>query len=152
MEENNNDKSKEIETYLSNHSYLSLATSYKDKPYCCTLKYVSSKYELFFAMFKSSYTSKILERNNIVACTIDEHNINEFIQIVGEVVLLDSKEERKKAGKIRSDIYSNISFWIYSNEVLFFKIRPYKIKYTLGNINNKRTDKFGDSFELIIKN
>ena len=31
---------------------------------------------------------------------IDDHNVEEFIQIVGEAVLMDSKEERKKAGNI----------------------------------------------------
>lgn len=152
MEKNNNDKSAEIERYLSNNSYLSLAVSYKDRPYCCSLKYVAESYELYFAMFKSSYTSKILEKNSLVACTVDNQCIDEFVQIVGEAIILDTKEERKKAGKILSRIYDNISFWLYSTEVIFYKVRPCKIKYTLGNINNKKTDCFGESYELIIKN
>jgi len=146
------DKSIEIERYLACNAYLTLAVSYKDRPYCCTLKYVADKYELYFAMFKSSHTSKILERNNLVACTVDNQKIDEFIQIVGEVTIQDSREERKKAGEYLSKIYGNIGFWLYSSDVVFYKLRPYKIKYTLGNVNNKRIDSFGNSFELIIKN
>ena len=150
--ENSNDKSKEIANYLAMHSYLTLAVSYKDRPYCCTVKYVAEKYELFFAMFKTSNTSTILERNHLVACTIDDHKIDEFILLVGEAVLQDSKEERKIAGNVLSKIYKNIGFWMYSSDVMFYKLHPYRIKYTLGNVNNKRIDGFGNAYELIIKN
>jgi uncharacterized protein YhbP (UPF0306 family) len=146
------DKTNEIQAYLNNHSYLGLAVSYKDKPYAATMKYVADGLELYFAIFRSSYTSSILMRNNYVACTIDDHSIEEFVQIVGEAIVMDSKEDREKAGKILASIYSHVSFWIYSNEVFFYKIRPYRIKYTLGTKNFKNTESFGKSYELIIKN
>ena len=146
------DKTENIRKYLSSHSYLNLAISYRDKPYASTMKYVAEEFSLYFAMFKRSHTANILLQNNFVACTIDDHNVEEFIQIVGEAVLMDSKEERKKAGNILKKIYSNIMFWMYSDDVLFYKLCPYRIKYTLGGKNYKSVKEFGESFELVIKN
>lgn len=145
------DKTEEISAYLSSHSYLNLSVSYRDKPYAATMKYIADGYDLYFAVFKNSHTAKILLKNNYVACTIDDHNVEEFVQVVGEAVLLDSREERKNAGNILKKIFSNIIFWVYSDDVLLYKIRPYRIKYTLGGKKYKSTKEFGDSFELIVK-
>ena len=144
-------KEKKILGYLKNNCYMNIAISYRDKPYATTLKYAAEKYELYVAIFKSSYTAQVLKRNNLIACTIENHNISEFVQIVGEAIDMDSTDERKKAGEILKATHENIRFWMYSEDVLFYKIRPNKIKYTLGNVNNKRTDMFGETYELIIK-
>lgn len=107
---------------------MNIAISYRDKPYATTLKYAAEKYELYVAIFKSSYTAQVLKRNNLIACTIENHNISEFVQIVGEAIVMDSKEERKKAGEILKATHENIRFWMYSWSYV-------KKKYKLNTTN-----------------
>ncbi|WP_029453116.1 pyridoxamine 5'-phosphate oxidase family protein [Clostridium algidicarnis] len=139
---------KKVLEYLSNHEYLTIATCHNDKPYASKIKYKSDKFDLYFATFSETNKGKVLLRNNLAACTIDDNSINEFIQFFGEVKLMDDKEEKVKACGILKNIFPYSKYWIYSNDILFFKIKPTTIKYCVGPADIAKGKYFGDIYEI----
>ncbi|KOF56688.1 MULTISPECIES: pyridoxamine 5'-phosphate oxidase family protein [Clostridium] len=137
-----------IKEYLKSHNYISIAVCYNNKPYASKVKYVSENFDLYFATFKDTNKAKYMLRNNFIAGTVDENNIDEFIQLFGEVVLLEEKDERIKAIDVLKEIFPYAKYWIYADDVLFFKIKPITIKYSKGPAKRSKGQYFGNVYEL----
>ena len=144
---------KQVENFLFYNKFASVATVYQGKPFNSKVRYASDGLNIFFATLKTTDKVQSILESPEVALTIDADGVDRFIQYYGNAILLNSQAEISDATRVISRVYKYVKYWRSEPNVMYFRIEPVSIKYTIAKRTKPEVGSFfGDVYVLDEKN